>query len=82
MEAENWFEYKGNIVNIDKIEAFRVHKARKADVAYTDISTHKGKKLWILHAGYTVLDSFATKDEALRVARDILAGKHKVRMPK
>ncbi len=78
----NWFEYKGNIINLDNIEGFRVHKARKEDIAYTDISTAKGKKLWILHAGYTALDSFSTKDEALRVARDIIAGKHKVKLPK
>ena len=82
METEHWFEYKGNIINLDNIEGFRVHKARKEDVAYTDISTQKGKNLWILHAGYTALDSFKTKDEALRVARDIIDGKHKVKMPK
>ena len=81
MEAENWFEYNTNIINLEKIEGFRVHKARKEDVAYTGISVKNGKQ-WILHAGYTALDSFKTKDEALRVARDIIAGKHKVRMPK
>ena len=70
----NWFEYKKNIVNLDKIEGFRIHKARKEDVAYTDISC-KGGKQWILHAGYIALDSFKTKDEALQVARDIIAGK-------
>lgn len=75
---ETWFEYKGNIINLERIEGFRVHKARKEDVAYTDISCKNGK-LWILHAGYTALDSFKTKEEALAVARNILAGKHKVK---
>ena len=82
MDTGNWFEYKTNVINLDKIEGFRVHKARKEDVQYTGIDTHNGKRLWILHAGYTALDSFATKDEAMRVVRDILAGKHKVRLPK
>jgi len=81
MEHGNWFEYKGNIINLDNIEGFRIHKARKSDVAHTDINCKDGK-LWILHAGYTPLDSFKKKDEALRVARDILNGKHKVKMPR
>jgi len=80
MEHENWFEYKSNILNMDKIEGFRVQKVRKEDIAYADISTEKGKKLWILHAGYTALESFKTKEEALQVARDIIAGKHKVKI--
>lgn len=80
MEHENWFEYKGNVLNLNNIEGFRVQKVQKADIAYTDISTQKGKKLWILHAGYTPLDSFKSKDEALQVARDIIAGKHKVKL--
>ena len=76
----NWFEYNKNIINLDKIEGFRVHKITNQDVAYTEMDVKKGK--WVLHAGYTQLDNFKTKDEALNVARDIIAGKHKVKMPK
>jgi hypothetical protein len=81
MEIGNWFEYKGNIINLDKTEVFRVQRARKSEIEYTDIVC-KGDKKWILYAGYTPLDAFSKKDEALRVARDILAGKHKVKMPR
>lgn len=78
---EGWAEYKNNLINLNKLDGFRVHKVRKEELAYTDIPVSK-QKPWILSAGYMHLDAFKEKDDALQAGRDIINGKHPVKQPR
>lgn len=82
---EHWIRYKDNIINIARIQGFRVERWRKppksdgvAGGVWTgDLSPSKDKP-FMLWAGHEGIDTFKTKTEALNTAEQIIKGKYDI----
>lgn len=77
---EHWARYKDHVLNMSQIRGFSVRRI-DADEAqssyYKDMGASKQKK-WLLYAEgiHPAIGAFASKDEAMRVAIDIVSGKY------
>ena len=77
---EHWIRYKDNIINIARLNSFRVERWRKRSKDEGMVSVYTGdlepskEKPYMLWAGHEGLDTFKTKTEAFKVATDIIKG--------
>lgn len=77
---ERWFQYKNMILNIRQHRGFTVRKLRKDAMAYCDPEVNTKGKPWVLYLDHTGIEAFKTKEEAMKLAEDIVTGKYDIKI--
>lgn len=73
-----WFKYKNSVMNLNRVTGFHARKVEKDMVAYCDVGVSKTKK-WILSADHQALEACASKEDALKLAESIIAGRYDIK---